>query len=186
MKRLLVLALLGFLAGRADAQLIKIYSDPGHHRPKCGHEPPPLGPWYNYWPLEAHFQVPAMPEYPYFPAPQTLPVVPPAPYGAKPLNSNMPAANGLGGMYPYGGFNGYGGYPGLMPNANSNSNAPGMMPSAGSNQPQAQQQPAAYPFQNAMSGYPAWGYGYPNYGFGYPQTQQRPFVALPPGNAPRQ
>jgi hypothetical protein len=28
----------------------------------------PLGPWYNYWPLEAHFQTPAMPEYPYWPA----------------------------------------------------------------------------------------------------------------------
>jgi hypothetical protein len=34
---------------------------------------PQLGPWYNYWPLEAHFQVPAIPQYPYWPAPQTLP-----------------------------------------------------------------------------------------------------------------
>ena len=32
-----------------------------------------LGPWYNYWPLEAHFQTPAFPNYPYWPSPQTLP-----------------------------------------------------------------------------------------------------------------
>jgi hypothetical protein len=35
-----------------------------------------LGPWYNYWPLEAYFQVPALPQYPYWPAPQAL-----APWG---------------------------------------------------------------------------------------------------------
>jgi hypothetical protein len=35
----------------------------------CG---PQLGPWYNYWPLEAHFQTPAVPQYPYWPPPQTL------------------------------------------------------------------------------------------------------------------
>ena len=32
------------------------------------------GPWYLYWPLEAHFQTPANPAYPYWPAPMTLPV----------------------------------------------------------------------------------------------------------------
>lgn len=26
-----------------------------------------LGPWYNYWPMEAHFQTPAPPAYPYWP-----------------------------------------------------------------------------------------------------------------------
>jgi hypothetical protein len=31
-----------------------------------------LGPWYNYWPLEAHYQTPALPYYPYWPAPQAL------------------------------------------------------------------------------------------------------------------
>src|SRR5262245_45382739 len=31
-----------------------------------------LGPWYQYWPYEAHFQVPAVPQYPYWGA-QTLP-----------------------------------------------------------------------------------------------------------------
>lgn len=28
---------------------------------------PQLGPWYLYWPLEAHFQTPAPPAYPYWP-----------------------------------------------------------------------------------------------------------------------
>jgi hypothetical protein len=31
------------------------------------------GPWYLYWPLEAHFQAPAVPSFPYWPAPMTLP-----------------------------------------------------------------------------------------------------------------
>jgi hypothetical protein len=42
-----------------------------------------LGPWYNYWPLEAHFITPAPTGYPYWPQPQTLPpnpvLPPPAP-----------------------------------------------------------------------------------------------------------
>src|SRR5437868_6332776 len=39
-----------------------------------------LGPWYNYWPLEAHFITPAPTGYPYWPQPQSLPpnpVLPP-------------------------------------------------------------------------------------------------------------
>src|SRR5579862_7127285 len=31
------------------------------------------GPWYSYWPYEAHFISPAPTGYPYWPAPQTLP-----------------------------------------------------------------------------------------------------------------
>ncbi len=46
--------------------------------------PVTLGPWYNYWPLEAHFQVPAHPQYPYWPAPMTLPNGVPPP-GQHPL-----------------------------------------------------------------------------------------------------
>jgi hypothetical protein len=30
------------------------------------------GPWYQYWPLEAHFQTPALPAYPYWPQPMGL------------------------------------------------------------------------------------------------------------------
>ena len=30
----------------------------------------PLAPWYLYWPMNAHFQVPAPMAYPYWPAPQ--------------------------------------------------------------------------------------------------------------------
>jgi hypothetical protein len=29
------------------------------------------GPWYTYWPLEAHFQVPAPAPFPYWPGPMT-------------------------------------------------------------------------------------------------------------------
>jgi hypothetical protein len=32
-----------------------------------GQGAPQLGPWYLYWPLEAHFQTPAPPAYPYWP-----------------------------------------------------------------------------------------------------------------------
>jgi hypothetical protein len=31
-----------------------------------------IGPWYSYWPLEAHFQTPALPCYPYWPLPQAV------------------------------------------------------------------------------------------------------------------
>ena len=31
-----------------------------------------LGPWYLYWPYEAHFFTPAHPQFPYWPSPQTL------------------------------------------------------------------------------------------------------------------
>lgn len=113
MKRLLVLAAVAlvYLAGSAQAQLLKIHTgDSGRHRSKSGNDSPPLGPWYNYWPLEAHFQVPAMPEYPYYSAPQTPPIVPPAPYTPKgqgtgqvpPAGKQVPAQGGPGVMgYPY-------------------------------------------------------------------------------------
>jgi hypothetical protein len=51
------------------------------------------GPWYNYWPLEAHFQLPALPHYPYYPPPQVAgkpgPDAPPAP---PPVPGAVPAA----------------------------------------------------------------------------------------------
>ena len=80
MKRTLVTALLALplLAGPARAigwPPFKIEAGANVYlhvyNPKCcGAQ---FGPWYNYWPLEAHFQVPAIPQYPYWPAPQTLP-----------------------------------------------------------------------------------------------------------------
>jgi hypothetical protein len=70
-----------------------------------------VGPWYNYWPLEAHFQVPAHPQYPFWPAPMTLP------NGAPAAVPNVPvAAAGPGpAMYnapPHPGYAGFQGYPG--------------------------------------------------------------------------
>lgn len=32
-----------------------------------------LGPWYQYWPYEAHFVTPAPTGFPYWPSPMTLP-----------------------------------------------------------------------------------------------------------------
>jgi hypothetical protein len=52
---------------------------------------PQAGPWYLYWPLEAHFVAPAPTGYPYWPSPQGLPptsiggpAVPPPPVFAPP------------------------------------------------------------------------------------------------------
>jgi hypothetical protein len=52
---------------------------------------PQAGPWYLYWPLEAHFVAPAPTGYPYWPSPQVLPptsiggpAVPPPPFFAPP------------------------------------------------------------------------------------------------------
>src|SRR5262249_32359812 len=39
------------------------------------------GPWYGYWPLEAYFNAPALPQYPYWPGPQTQMYMPPAGFG---------------------------------------------------------------------------------------------------------
>lgn len=36
-------------------------------------QPAQAGPWYLYWPLEAHFVVPAPTGYPYWPSPMALP-----------------------------------------------------------------------------------------------------------------
>jgi hypothetical protein len=51
-----------------------------------------LGPWYHYWPLEAHFVTPAPCSYPYWPAPQTLPCVRPAPPPLPPAAAHAPPA----------------------------------------------------------------------------------------------
>ena len=43
-------------------------------QPNYGPPAVQLGPWYHYWPLEAHFQYPApMAQYPYWGGNQTLP-----------------------------------------------------------------------------------------------------------------
>lgn len=64
------------------------------HRPNV--KPYQLGPWYQYWPYEAHFQQPAMPQYPFWGA-QTLP------HGSPVLNPGYP---GHGAVPPYWGGGG--------------------------------------------------------------------------------
>jgi hypothetical protein len=56
-----------------------------------------LGPWYLYWPMEAHFVAPAPTGYPYWPSPQTLPgmslggpAAPPGAPGMAPPPAGMP------------------------------------------------------------------------------------------------
>jgi hypothetical protein len=57
-----------------------------------------LGPWYSYWPMEAHFQTPALPSYPYWPAPQTIvpggtsTALPAPPHSSPTSSSQAPAA----------------------------------------------------------------------------------------------
>ena len=129
MKRLLTLAalVLALHTGTAIAQFIKISGAPGSGK-GSGNQPPPLGPWYNYWPLEAHFQVPAMPEYPYYSAPQTLPIGQPGqnaagayrPHSAGPAMAwgANPGQAPNAGNAAYAGVNPYAGYPyGAAPQA---------------------------------------------------------------------
>jgi hypothetical protein len=61
---------------------LKVYNGPMQ---SCGVQ---LGPWYQYFPYEAHFQSAAPIGFPYWPSPQTLPP-PPAAYPQQP---NLPAA----------------------------------------------------------------------------------------------
>lgn len=62
-----------------------------------------LGPWYQYWPLEAHFQTPAPTGYPYWPTPMTLP--PGGAAGGAPAPGNFQPASytpsGYGAPAPY-------------------------------------------------------------------------------------
>jgi hypothetical protein len=56
----------------------------------CYGPPGPVGPWYLYWPLEAHFNAPALPQYPYWPAPMGM--APGAPIGGPAVGAaNCPA-----------------------------------------------------------------------------------------------
>ena len=98
----------------------------------------PVGPWYLYYPLEAYFQVPASPQYPYWPAPMSLPVNPPGgqaaggynPYGAT-GGTAMPTAGtngynpyGMGGYNTYGAMNPYQAAPALPAGGYPNQSAP--------------------------------------------------------------
>ncbi len=162
MKRLFGLAVL-FLAVSgvpAEAQLFKI------NKGDKGNGKPSLGPWYQYWPLEAHFQVPASPQYPYWPAPMTLPITQPAaqgmggysPYGTMGgMQTAGPQAAGMGGYNPYAaqGIGGYSPY-GAMGNM--------QMPGAGAYNPYG------------AGGYNPYGMG----GYGAPQAAP----TLPAGNTP--
>jgi hypothetical protein len=51
----------------ANAYLRVQSADPSACGPGCN------GPWYNYWPYEAHFHAPAVPCFPFYPNPQMLP-----------------------------------------------------------------------------------------------------------------
>lgn len=57
---------------------------------------PQAGPWYLYWPLEAHFVAPAPTGYPYWPPPQAAPKLPPPVippnYTSAPLPPKPPVA----------------------------------------------------------------------------------------------
>ena len=86
MKKIYLAAVLAlpFLAteARADGWIFPFRGNVGvniHWNIQCGNRGGvggcQLGPWYNYWPLEAHFVTPAPTGYPYWPAPQ-LPVAP--------------------------------------------------------------------------------------------------------------
>lgn len=95
MKRTILAVLAGVLlaSGTASAQYQHGYNPAGNNwqaaganglRSAGGQPCPPggqnqsmgrpgvLGPWYLYFPYEAHFAVPAHPQYPYWPSPQTL------------------------------------------------------------------------------------------------------------------
>lgn len=169
----LTLLVFALLAGPAPAQLLSFAGkdknkDGGGAPPNNGQGPFSVGPWYNYWPLEAHFQVPAVPQYPFWGAPMTLPVAPPAPYQATPItnlpNQGMPYGNGAQGMtlppaagqYPGMAMPGMGmpgmGMPGMgMPGMGM----PGMMPyPSAPGYPQAAQPQA--PRGPAVMQYPNW------------------------------
>jgi hypothetical protein len=80
MKRMIIAAVLGLVLAASSASAsgcggggfggsVGVNAQWG---PPGGACPGVLGPWYLYWPYEAHFAMPAHPQFPYWPT-QTLP-----------------------------------------------------------------------------------------------------------------
>ena len=133
MKRLFGLTVLALILSAIPAQAAFFKS--------VGNGNMPVGPWYLYWPLEAHFQTPASPQYPYWSAPMTLPYPQGAGQGMGGYNSYAGSAQmqgqapAMGGYYPtgtmpqqgynpYGGMSPYQGAPTLPAGGGSNDSAP--------------------------------------------------------------
>ena len=97
MKRLFGLTVLALILSAIPAQAAFFKS--------VGNGNMPVGPWYLYWPLEAHFQTPASPQYPYWSAPMTLPLPQGAGQGMGGYNSyagsGQMQAPAMGGYGPY-------------------------------------------------------------------------------------
>jgi hypothetical protein len=105
MKKIFGLALfvlpLAMTSVRAEGWPLNIQAS-GSFSFKSTHGPmmPQAGPWYLYWPMEAHFVAPAPTGYPYWPPPQGLPNIsiggpacpPPAAYAPPPVVAAPPAA----------------------------------------------------------------------------------------------
>ncbi len=72
------------------------YSPNGRFFYNYGGGLPAAGPWYLYWPYEAHFANPAPYGFPYWPTPQTLPqanMAPGGPPGTMPYGAPYPQPN---------------------------------------------------------------------------------------------
>jgi hypothetical protein len=139
-----------------------------------GKSKPAVGPWYLYYPLEAYFQVPASPQYPYWPAPMTLPINQPAGQGAGGYNPN----GATGGMQMPGGkgYNPYG------PTAGMQNPGMGMPPSGpnGYNPYGRAQMPASNGYNPyGMGGYNPYGGMNP-----YQAAPQLPAGSNPNSSAP--
>jgi len=171
MKRAVGLALLGMLllAGVQPVlgQLISFNGGDKKHAPGSRSNPLPVGPWYAYWPLESHFQVPGVPAYPMYSSPMTLPVTPPSPYAL--------GGNPNPGGYPGGGMP----YPSMPP---ANGAMGGANPSAGGS-PYAGNMGYGMPYGGMPYGAPQMPVGYP--GMPYPGMTPNP-ASLPfsPGGQP--
>jgi hypothetical protein len=101
MKRLFGLTLLALSLGAIPAQAAFFKS--------VGNGNMPVGPWYLYWPMEAHFQTPASPQYPYWPAPMTLPLPQGAGQGMGGQHAYAPSGQMQGQAPPMGNYNPYAG-----------------------------------------------------------------------------
>jgi hypothetical protein len=80
MKRMIVAAVLGLFLAAGSALAEGFCTGPGCVRASGGvsiqwgyPNSGVLGPWYLYWPYEAHFVTPAHPQFPYWPSNQVLP-----------------------------------------------------------------------------------------------------------------
>jgi hypothetical protein len=159
MKRMLGIALVALplvaASARAEGWPFSIQAGGSFYIKGANVAVPQAGPWYLYWPLEAHFVAPAPTGYPYWPGPQVLP---PTSFGGPTNPPGVPVAPPVAPVPPYAA-------PAPAPAAVIPAPATTPAPANVAPGPQAAPQLSLPPYLQPTSYSPV---SYPSHAYGYP------------------